>query len=236
MYFIDESNQIWWFNGSKLKYVCKADSIITTTCIDTIYAKIKDTQFRLIEDSTMDKIIDNSIIEDCQFVPIFYKDNKEYCNIVIENGLYVINFGSEIYEIYPSTCYTDIDASKYIIYKTTCKFYENDESCKYKIFYVEKSNDSNNLKIYQGIYDNDEYKYKKTKYINIGKCDYKIGGYVNNGNKITSLISNKKYDAIYPNLFDSIARIGDNYYIQHVKINVDNFDFGNINVKSARNI
>jgi hypothetical protein len=114
--------------------------------------------------------------------------------------------------------YSCVDPNLYNLIDVVCYCKSN----IYHIYYIPKSGEvvNSNVTIDCVIHDynNDSIRNGLSCHYRVEGDNYKavVGGYVDTGVKVYSLYSGKSYDKIYPNMFNSIAELDGQYYIDDV--------------------
>ncbi len=239
MYFLDESNILWIFQNNKLTELFKIDEILLIRSKHDIEIMAGGVKYQVYRDEILGGCYDKSSFK--LFPGRVFNDKKHYtsysCDVI--NNLYKITlhdyWGPDVIE-------TNINAEKYVIFEIDITCDDQNRLANTHISYTKKIGNFP-IVIKRIIHNSDEtYKVKdvfaaknvqdKTPY------EYIIGGYVKTDKAVYSLIDGHEYDFIYPSLFESIVRQGDNYYIRNVCVTdqIEEFDFGCQNTKSARNV
>lgn len=233
MYFLDRSNILWVFRNDKLTKLFKIDEIILIWNKHDIEVMIDGVQHRVYLGELLKKYDDRPCLN---LVPgrvsSDYQNYYAYsCDIV--NNMYLVT----LFDYWNSSrvIETNIDAEKYVIFEM--KIVGDD----IRISYIKKVGNFP-ITIKRIAYTNQTCRTKKVfgaENVQNGTLyEYIIGGYVKTNKAVYSLINGCEYDYIYPGLSKSISRQGDNYYIKNVCVTdqVEEFDFGDQNTKSARTI
>ncbi len=262
-YFVDASNQLWYFND-KITLLCKIDKIVDVFDTSYIHVVIDGTMFcalsdrlEIIEFDEYDQY-DQPDEYNMNLIKAFNCGVK-CCPVITENNEYTIILPSESCHGFDINCKTEINSQEYSICwirsEVSIDSMREENKTKIKISFVKKSDVIKCSQIpimekiisyAEGYNQWGETTYKtdskiidsSNTYLNVDAQSYEhvMNEYIktNNGDFV-SLLNESKYDQIYPNLFEPICRIDDQYYINDICVTEQlyDFDFGQ-NMKSAR--
>lgn len=255
VYFLDASDQLWYFCGTEMTSICKIDRIVRVYSTDYINVKINGLLYVVCEDEL--SIIHDQSQADQDFGQLISTEgNYVGCSqCIVEDGKYTIKLcGTE--SEYDVVCKTDIDSSEYAIYhikvKHTSNLSKDGTNTKILILFVKKSGRTPDIFIMtkcisytESIDQQDDIhrtdmvtEYTRERYfpIQANGYTYVANEYIKTDKgQIISLINNSKYDSIYPGIFGSIVSRDGEYYISGTCVQLDGFDFG-YNAKSARKV
>lgn len=236
MYFLDRSNVLWLFRNEKLTKLFEIDMITTIYDENRIGVLIEGEPYQLCQDKK-DRG-ENHITRYAKYEGrASLGEMLYYClyKCTTEIGSYVIEF----FDLWGSyrIIRVDIDPDIYAIFNTSVEYDGN--HINIRISYVAKIGGSelviNHIDYSDSRQDNAITRSETRKIIG-SRYEYVACAHIETDKTVYSLLDMSQYDSIFPNLFESILRRGDDYYIRDTRITdqIEEFDFGTWNIKSAR--